>query len=196
MPCLYNSFFFLIYVGRHGNSSNGTTAQSLGHPASSSSAVPAPLNSWNNLPLERSKSKFASLTRLFKPWKWRVRRKSDKLESVSQCMIQPFFLCPPQKVNLPNYRKCSFKFKEKRVDVHVRFYLRNFYFVRLAIPSRSPLPTFYKRRVIGDNNDFLKSHNNFIFPNWLYCVIQECVEIYIYSTTKFSEFQGRLNIKK
>lgn len=92
MPCLYNSFSSLIYLGRHGNSSNGTNAQSLGHPASSSSAVPAPLNSWNNLPLERSKSKFASLTRLFKPWKWRVRRKSDKLESVSQCMIINFLI--------------------------------------------------------------------------------------------------------
>ncbi|KZS11966.1 Phosphatase and actin regulator, partial [Daphnia magna] len=52
----------------------------------SGQTLPAPITSWNNLPLERSKSKFASLSRLFKPWKWRVRRKSDKLESVSQTL--------------------------------------------------------------------------------------------------------------
>ncbi|XP_057379226.1 LOW QUALITY PROTEIN: serine-rich adhesin for platelets-like [Daphnia carinata] len=72
--------------GRHSHSNGthvgvgGVTGIGSGQP------VPTPINSWNNLPLERSKSKFASLSRLFKPWKWRVRRKSDKLESVSQTL--------------------------------------------------------------------------------------------------------------
>lgn len=82
--------FFPCRSGRHANGTHvGASGVGSGQP------VPAPINSWNNLPLERSKSKFASLSRLFKPWKWRVRRKSDKLESVSQSKSNPdplFFL--------------------------------------------------------------------------------------------------------
>lgn len=76
-----NNNNFCIQLGRHAHS-NGTHAGVGSGPNTPTSAT---INSWNNLPLERSKSKFASLSRLFKPWKWRVRRKSDKLESVSQC---------------------------------------------------------------------------------------------------------------
>ncbi|KAI9551414.1 hypothetical protein GHT06_021747 [Daphnia sinensis] len=72
-------------TGRHSHS-NGTHVGGVGGVTGSGQTLPAPINSWNNLPLERSKSKFASLSRLFKPWKWRVRRKSDKLESVSQTL--------------------------------------------------------------------------------------------------------------
>ena len=67
----------------HANGTHGIGVAGVG----SGQPVPTPINSWNNLPLERCKSKYASLSRLFKPWKWRVRRKSDKLESVSQSMI-------------------------------------------------------------------------------------------------------------
>lgn len=34
-------------------------------------------------PLER-KSKFSALGKLFKPWKWKRKKKSDKLEAVSR----------------------------------------------------------------------------------------------------------------
>lgn len=75
-------FSFSFCAGRHSHA-NGTHVGGVAG-VGSGQPVPTPINSWNNLPLERSKSKFASLSRLFKPWKWRVRRKSDKLESVSQ----------------------------------------------------------------------------------------------------------------
>jgi hypothetical protein len=76
---VFKMFFLSLGSGRHPHSNglNSSAGQSLS----------TPLTTWNNLPLER-KSKFASLTRLFKPWKWRVKRKSDKLESVSQCNAQ------------------------------------------------------------------------------------------------------------
>lgn len=35
-------------------------------------------------PLER-KSKFSALGRLFKPWKWKRKKKSDKFEAASLC---------------------------------------------------------------------------------------------------------------
>jgi hypothetical protein len=35
-------------------------------------------------PLER-KSKFSALGRLFKPWKWKRKKKSDKFEAASRC---------------------------------------------------------------------------------------------------------------
>ena len=90
-----------LCAGRHGHS-NGTSHGVGGRTEQQQHQGPVTsVNSWNNgngnvvgsgnngivlAPLERSKSKFASLSRLFKPWKWRVRRhKSDKLESVSQC---------------------------------------------------------------------------------------------------------------
>ena len=82
----FNFVFYFVFltIGRHSHT-NGTHVGVGGVTGvGSGQTLPAPINSWNNLPLERSKSKFASLSRLFKPWKWRVRRKSDKLESVSQ----------------------------------------------------------------------------------------------------------------
>lgn len=76
-------------IGRHSHSNGTHVGGGVGGVTGigSGQTLPAPITSWNNLPLERSKSKFASLSRLFKPWKWRVRRKSDKLESVSQSMF-------------------------------------------------------------------------------------------------------------
>ncbi|XP_046443598.1 phosphatase and actin regulator 4-A-like isoform X15 [Daphnia pulex] len=75
-------------TGRHSHTNGTHVGSGVGGVTGvgSGQTLPAPINSWNNLPLERSKSKFASLSRLFKPWKWRVRRKSDKLESVSQTL--------------------------------------------------------------------------------------------------------------
>lgn len=90
---LFSFFFsFCDLLGRHGHS-NGTApgGSSAGVVGPTGSAPP--LNNWpNNLPMENRKSKFSSLTRLFKPWKWRVRRKSDKLESVSQCKNRRSFV--------------------------------------------------------------------------------------------------------
>lgn len=35
-------------------------------------------------PVERTKSKFSALGRLFKPWKWKRKKKSDKFEAASR----------------------------------------------------------------------------------------------------------------
>lgn len=40
-------------------------------------------------PLER-KSKFSALGRLFKPWKWRRKKKSEKFEAASKCECENF----------------------------------------------------------------------------------------------------------
>lgn len=42
-------------------------------------------------PLER-KSKFSALGRLFKPWKWKRKKKSDKFEAASLCKYHAAFL--------------------------------------------------------------------------------------------------------
>jgi hypothetical protein len=86
-------FFCFLTTGRHSHTNGTHVGSGVGGVTGvgSGQTLPAPINSWNNLPLERSKSKFASLSRLFKPWKWRVRRKSDKLESVSQSTSLLFF---------------------------------------------------------------------------------------------------------
>jgi hypothetical protein len=41
-------------------------------------------------PLER-KSKFSALGRLFKPWKWKRKKKSDKFEAASRCKYETHF---------------------------------------------------------------------------------------------------------
>lgn len=42
-------------------------------------------------PLER-KSKFSALGRLFKPWKWKRKKKSEKFEAASRCEFHNFFI--------------------------------------------------------------------------------------------------------
>lgn len=41
-------------------------------------------------PLER-KSKFSALGRLFKPWKWKRKKKSDKFEAASLCKYKSVY---------------------------------------------------------------------------------------------------------
>uniref|UniRef100_A0A182KG73 Phosphatase and actin regulator 1 n=1 Tax=Anopheles christyi TaxID=43041 RepID=A0A182KG73_9DIPT len=53
---------------------NGTTMRS--NSLNSGSRTP---------PLERKSSKFSAFGRLFKPWKWRRKKKSEKFESTSKC---------------------------------------------------------------------------------------------------------------
>jgi hypothetical protein len=36
-------------------------------------------------PSQERKSKFSALGRLFKPWKWRRKKKSEKFEATSKC---------------------------------------------------------------------------------------------------------------
>jgi phosphatase and actin regulator len=49
------------------------------------------LNSGNRTPPLERKSKFSALGRLFKPWKWRRKKKSEKFEAASKCEFKQFF---------------------------------------------------------------------------------------------------------
>lgn len=50
-------------------------------------------------PIER-KSKLSALGRLFKPWKWKRKKKSDKFEAASRCKIR--IIIPSNKLFLAN----------------------------------------------------------------------------------------------
>lgn len=69
-------------------------------------------------PLER-KSKFSALGRLFKPWKWRRKKKSEKFEAASKCK-----LCEKCSLGLllsgldyMSYTECVFDKKKKYVSI-------------------------------------------------------------------------------
>lgn len=64
-------------------------------------------------PLER-KSKFSALGRLFKPWKWKRKKKSDKFEAASLCKYRMTLQYRPD-IELP--RRVVFV-----VDVAVCYY--------------------------------------------------------------------------
>lgn len=116
---IFDLFFFSISfrwvsvgfwtIGRHSHSNGTHVGGGVGGVTGigSGQTLPAPITSWNNLPLERSKSKFASLSRLFKPWKWRVRRKSDKLESVSQSMFVLICFNSPPPLSITSIALCD-----------------------------------------------------------------------------------------
>lgn len=58
-------------------------------------------------PLER-KSKFSALGRLFKPWKWKRKKKSDKFEAASRCKYQSTYIYEQKVVVITkNYRNES-----------------------------------------------------------------------------------------
>lgn len=47
-------------------------------------------------PAERTKSKFSAFGRLFKPWKWKRKKKSEKFEAASrsECYQYLYYLIP------------------------------------------------------------------------------------------------------
>lgn len=69
MLIIFIFLFVLILVKKH----NGTTLRTTS------------LNTGTRTPPLERKSKFSALGRLFKPWKWRRKKKSEKFEAASKC---------------------------------------------------------------------------------------------------------------
>lgn len=66
-------------------------------------------NSGDTTPPTKRKGKFSSLGKIFKPWKWRKKKSSEKFKETSegQCFCSPAFLCPCPFLNVPD---SSFQF--------------------------------------------------------------------------------------
>ena len=145
----YGLLFFAL--GRHQSHghSNGTTSNGT----ATHSSLSTPLSTWNHLPLER-KSKFASLTRLFKPWKWRVKRKSDKLESVSQCNL----ICLDSKSNEKNMSEFNSFSTALERKMSVRAHREDLIQKGILLPE--PTTTYHPSSALtsitGETNTYIK----------------------------------------
>lgn len=72
-------------------------------------------------PAERPKSKFSAFGRLFKPWKWKRKKKSEKFEAASRSKYKKKIIPCRKPFKVMNY-KLSFSFllnqiKKSRVNL-------------------------------------------------------------------------------